>query len=144
MSAGRFTIPARPDDEIPIAQAQLKGLVPLLAMIPIRGLREHVNTCRRQIDRADSIGCLIDPTAYQNALYDGTLEDARIQLEIAEAILEARQLIQKRETQRRAVFARRGLCLECGLERGVHGHGETGREDSHPFEEPQPTKVHQK
>jgi hypothetical protein len=26
-------------------------------------------------------------------------------------------------------------CARCGLPPGVHGHGETGREDSHPFED---------
>lgn len=25
-------------------------------------------------------------------------------------------------------------CARCGLSQSVHGHGETGREDSHPFE----------
>lgn len=83
------------DDEMMVEV--LQSIARMIAMLPADELRAHVEKCRNSINRAHSIGHIVDPTAYRNAMWDGTIDDAGHQLEIAEAILKARVAIDKRE-----------------------------------------------
>lgn len=65
---------------------------------------------------------------------EGSLLDEQSQAELA-ALVQARgfQLLFE------VVESLPDRCARCGLPASVHGHGETGGEDSHPFEKPTPT-----
>lgn len=75
----------------------LATIAQMLALVPTEQVRQHVTVCRSSIDRADSLGSILDPTAYREALHDGSLQDAKNQLAIAEGLLKVRELIDKRE-----------------------------------------------
>lgn len=77
----------------------LKTIAQTIALIPTEELREYVNWHTNYLSRVDSIGSMLNPTAYRNAMYDGTLDDARNQKEIVEAILKVREVIDKRESE---------------------------------------------
>lgn len=75
----------------------LATIAQMLALVTTEQVRQHVAACRSSIDRADTLGSILDPTAYREALHDGSLQDAKNQLAIVEALLKARELIDKRE-----------------------------------------------
>lgn len=82
----------------------LRNVVNLLSVIPTKELQEHVDSCRGDLERAESFGCFTDPTAYMKALEDGSFTDARNQLEIVKYLLGARQAIDKREADREKIL----------------------------------------
>ena len=70
-------------------QFMLKNTIQQLGLIPVDKLEEYVTNCRDDISRADSLGPIMDPTGYRDALQSGAYEDARLQLKIVEKLLEA-------------------------------------------------------
>lgn len=78
-------------------QALLVSVSRLLTLIDTYDLQAHVEDCKRSLSRASSIGPLLDPTGYRNAMQTGQMEDAKHQLAIAESLLAARQAIDARE-----------------------------------------------
>ena len=77
--------------------AMLQNIVRMLALIPTEALEKHVEDNRSHLGSWDSIGSMIDPTAYRDALHSGRLEDAQNQLEITKYLLLARRSIDVRE-----------------------------------------------
>jgi len=68
-----------------------------IAMLSTEELEAYVNDHQRNAQQWDSIGSLLEPTAYRDGMYNGANEDAKYQLAIAEKLLEVRKLIDKRE-----------------------------------------------
>ncbi len=81
----------------------LQGVVKTLALIETDELEAHVTECRRHLDHWTGIGPLIDPTQYRKAIQSGEQQDAVLQMEIAEALLKARQMIDRREAYVRSL-----------------------------------------
>jgi len=81
---------------------QLRSVGTMLIMIDTDELEKHVIYHRRHIEHWTGIGPLLDPTQYRDAIKSGKQQDAILQLEIVEALLKARQAIDKRETYARA------------------------------------------
>lgn len=71
----------------------LANVARMLGLIDTQDLGQHVKSCRQSLSRAGSLGAMIDPTGYRNALQSGQIESAKYQLKIAEALLEARKAI---------------------------------------------------
>jgi hypothetical protein len=80
-----------------LATIVLRSAARTLAMLPTEQLARHVRDCEESLARAETIGCMFDPTACLNAANDGTLDDARLQWDIAKHLLAARRAIDKRE-----------------------------------------------
>lgn len=80
-----------------LIMSMLRSAATGLAIIPLADLEAYVDQCAANNYRSESLGPIIDPTAYRDALYDGCLDDARNQLEIARHLLAARRAIEKRE-----------------------------------------------
>ena len=74
--------------------AMLGSISMLLTTLDTKQLEAHVRSCKQSLSRAGSLGAILDPTGYRNALQFGQLEDA---LEIVEALLVARKAIDIRE-----------------------------------------------
>ena len=75
----------------------LQTVVRTLALIPTGDLDKYVEAIRLQNFEFSNFGPILAPTAYRDAAQSGAIEDARIQLEITELLLEARKLIDDRE-----------------------------------------------
>lgn len=75
----------------------LRQAVQALTFISTEDLEAHVRESRDSLRRADSMGHILDPTGYRNALQSGELENARYQLQMAEYLLKVRQIIDERE-----------------------------------------------
>lgn len=89
----------------------LQNIARQLALIPTAVLEQHVRESGASLRRADSLGAMLNPTAYRNALYSGEIQDARNQLEIVRHLLAARRAIDVREafvTQKAIERAERG------------------------------------
>ncbi len=79
--------------------AMLASISMLLATIDLDELGRHVTECKRSLSQWDSVGPIIDPTAYRDSLHSGRRNDAKNQLAIAQALLTARKAIVKRESE---------------------------------------------
>jgi hypothetical protein len=86
----------------------LLNLVRQIAFIPTEELQAHVDACRSSIARAHSVGAILDPTAYRDALQNHGFENSGRQLKMAEHILGIRKLIDEHETMRQEYLAKRG------------------------------------
>lgn len=88
---------------------------------------------RAQLEHADSVGPILDPTAWRDANASGLLESQSVLLAWAE---QTRAAGEHMTTFAFELYLRHAstLCSRCGLKASAHGHGETGRDDSHPFE----------
>ncbi len=80
-----------------LIEHMLRSAAIVLGMIPLDDLEDYFLECSASSDRANSLGPILDPTAYWKSITDGTLEDADRQLEIAKHLLAARKAIEKRE-----------------------------------------------
>lgn len=68
-----------------------------LGHIDLEKMRQHIQYSRESRSYFDSMGPILDPTKYRQMQSDGSLEDAKLQGEIAAALLAAREAIEKRE-----------------------------------------------
>lgn len=75
----------------------LRSVIQTLSYIMTEDLENHCNKAERQIMRADSMGAILDPTGYRDALQSGQIEDARYQLRMAQHLLAARKVLDERE-----------------------------------------------
>lgn len=74
--------------------------VRMLMMIDIPDLEAHVSEHQSSLDRAEGIGCFIDPSGWLAAKKNGSFENVRVQLEIAKHFLAIRKLVEKLEERR--------------------------------------------
>lgn len=82
------------DNEI---QTILVNAARMLILLDTNELEQYVQSMERQHSRASTIGAMLDPTAYREALDSGAKQDADNQLQIAKHLLDARKAIDKRE-----------------------------------------------
>lgn len=75
----------------------LSNIARQLALIPTVELEKHCDECANSIFQAEAFGCFSEPTAFIKANNDGSMQDAKNQLEIAKCLLGARRAIDKRE-----------------------------------------------
>lgn len=75
----------------------LRSAAQTLAMLKTDELEKHVETCARSVGHAEDFGCFFDPTAWIDSRDNGSMQDAKNQLEIAKHLLAARKAIDKRE-----------------------------------------------
>jgi hypothetical protein len=80
-----------------ILTVYLRNIARQLAIFPTAEIERHVRQCQESLERAESIGPLLDPTAYLKAFEGGHLDDARRQLAIVKHLLAARKAIDERE-----------------------------------------------
>lgn len=89
----------------------------------------------RTVERADSLGPILFPSEWIGAAQDQRLVRQR---KLLVASIAFRAALLELYPDLGVWLERLGApapgCTRCGLEESVHGHGETGREDSHPFE----------
>lgn len=83
--------------EMPFLTQYLAMIARTLAMVPTQQLSDYVDKCHIDLSYADAVGPILEPTGYRDALQSGQLDDARNQLEIVDALLTVRMMIDKRE-----------------------------------------------
>jgi hypothetical protein len=76
----------------------LRQVCQMLSLIPLEDLRKFSREGSHYRAKYDALAPLMDPTAYRNAMYDGSLEDARHQQKIVEKALALLEEIHKRES----------------------------------------------
>lgn len=75
----------------------LRQAIQSLTFISTEDLEAHVRESRNSLNYTNSMGHILDPTGYRDALQSGQLEDARYQLEMVEHLLKVRQIVDERE-----------------------------------------------
>lgn len=78
----------------------LNNLVRQIAFIPTDVLEAYLHEYHSHIQHAHSVGPILDPTGYRNALHGHEFENAERQLKMTEHILEIRKLIDEHEAMR--------------------------------------------
>lgn len=73
-------------------QKDLSKITRLILMIDEEELKTHYITNKDQINTAKSVGHIIDPTAYRNALSNGDFENAELQSELCKHLIEAKKV----------------------------------------------------
>jgi hypothetical protein len=71
-------------------QTLLQSVCETLMLIPTEDLSKHIAAFDIALNRADSIGLMLDPTGWIKARRDGSFDEARCQREIAMHLLNAR------------------------------------------------------
>lgn len=74
---------------------QMRNIVQMIAFLPLEGMNEAVEEAQQSRQYWDSLGSMVDPTRYRDMLYDGTLEHADTQTEIAKHLIHIRELVDK-------------------------------------------------
>ena len=83
--------------EMKATEFLLVNVARTLGWISTDRLEYYVKAHQDSLSRWGTMGPMIDPTQYRKQLQSGELEDAKHQLEIAEALLTARKAIDIRE-----------------------------------------------
>lgn len=75
-------------------QSILRNAAGMLYVIPLDELEAYVKEVRENNNRWDSVGAILDPTAFRDAMHNGKREQAKIELQMAEHLLEVRRLVE--------------------------------------------------
>jgi hypothetical protein len=75
-------------------QSVLRNAAGMLYIIPLDELEAYVKEVRDNNNRWNSVGAILDPTAFRDAMHNGKLEQAKAELEMAEHLLEVRRLVE--------------------------------------------------
>lgn len=76
-----------------IMQGMLRQIVGLLHMIPTEDMEEYVQGVSANNSLYDAVGAILDPTDYRDTLHSGKRDNVRVELQIAEKLVEIRKLI---------------------------------------------------
>lgn len=79
------------DDEI--IQSILKTSVGMIHAIDLADLEAYIDRVSANNATYDTLGPILDPTAYREKLYSGQRDALRTELEIARKLLEIRKLV---------------------------------------------------
>lgn len=86
----------------------LTNIVRQIGLIPPAELKAYIEECEQSVDRADSIGVMLDPTGWMRAKHTGEFEMAKGRNQMARHILEIRQLMEADEVQRQEYLKKTG------------------------------------
>ena len=75
-------------------QSHLRNAAGMLLIIPLDELEAYVKSVRDNNNRWDSVGAIFDPTAFRDAMHNGKRAQAKLELEMAEHLLEVRRLVE--------------------------------------------------
>lgn len=81
-------------------KATLLTITIMLHSIETTDLEAYVNSVATNNATYDTIGPIVDPTAYRDMLHSGRRDNLRVQLEITRKLLEARRLIDQLQVTR--------------------------------------------
>lgn len=75
-------------------EMMLRQAIQMLHMIEVADLEGYVSSVSKNNSTYDAIGPILDPTEYRDTLHSGKRDRVRTQLQIAQKLLEVRQLVE--------------------------------------------------
>ncbi len=86
----------------------LTNLVRQIGLIPTTDLEAHVKDCENSVQRADSIGVMLDPTGWMRSRNTGEFDMVKGRNAMARHILEIRKLMDADEALRQEYLKKTG------------------------------------
>ncbi len=87
-------------------QMMLRQIIQMIGLIPVDELDAHVQFARDQMERFDSIGAILDPTAWRTARATGADKVEAGRVAMIDHILSIRRLMDLDEALRQAALAK--------------------------------------